>query len=264
MELRDAAASDLRMLAEMNRALIEDEGHANPMDVAALESRMERWLAGDYRAAVVVDDGQPVGYALFRPSEVGVTLRQFFIRREQRRRGLGRAAIAEMRKTLWPRGTQMEVEVLSGNSGGLAFWRSVGFSDYSVALRDPQTEDTDRADIGARIRSLELQLLEPTVRASREALDRLLADDFVEFGSSGRIFDKAQILSELPTQPPLDHTLRDFRVAYHGATEILVTYRITLRDPTVRHGRESLRCSLWRRDDSGWRIVFHQGTPIGA
>ena len=49
-----------------------------------------------------------------------------------------------------------------------------------------------------RILALERKLLDPDVRASSQELDRLIADDFVEFGSSGRIWNKRDVLSALP------------------------------------------------------------------
>jgi hypothetical protein len=44
---------------------------------------------------------------------------------------------------------------------------------------------------------LNKQLLDPKVRADAEAVASLLADDFVEIGSSGRTFDKTAIVEEL-------------------------------------------------------------------
>jgi hypothetical protein len=44
------------------------------------------------------------------------------------------------------------------------------------------------------IRALEQSLLTPTVRSSAEELDRVLSDDFLEFGSSGRAYTKEQVI----------------------------------------------------------------------
>jgi hypothetical protein len=53
----------------------------------------------------------------------------------------------------------------------------------------------------AEIRLLEEQLRNPLVRSSREALSRLLADDFLEFGASGRVHNRREILDNLPLGP---------------------------------------------------------------
>jgi len=50
-----------------------------------------------------------------------------------------------------------------------------------------------------------MQLLQPNIRQSRDELDRLFAEDFVEFGSSGRVYDKetaiASMIGEQQTPP---------------------------------------------------------------
>ena len=47
------------------------------------------------------------------------------------------------------------------------------------------------------LRRLEEQLLQPETRSSADQLGKLLADEFIEFGSSGRVFDKAKIIESL-------------------------------------------------------------------
>jgi hypothetical protein len=44
---------------------------------------------------------------------------------------------------------------------------------------------------------LEEHLLQPEVRHSRDELEKLLADEFVEFGSAGRIYNRQSIIEEL-------------------------------------------------------------------
>ena len=51
MEHYQATTADLPLLAKLNKQLIEDEGHRNPMTVAELETRMRNWLeSGIYEA----------------------------------------------------------------------------------------------------------------------------------------------------------------------------------------------------------------------
>jgi hypothetical protein len=47
------------------------------------------------------------------------------------------------------------------------------------------------------LRELEEQLMHPSVRASPDQVARLLADEFIEFGSSGRVYNKRQIIELL-------------------------------------------------------------------
>jgi GNAT superfamily N-acetyltransferase len=130
---REASDSDLDLLADWNHQLISDEGHRNSMSVAQLAERMRKWLQGEYRAVLFSSD-EPVAYALFRVEEELVYLRQFFVRRDRRRLGIGRFAFATLKEHVWPRGVRLTVDVLCQNQTGIAFWRSVGYRDYCLTL----------------------------------------------------------------------------------------------------------------------------------
>ena len=130
---RRASESNLPLLAEWNHQLIRDEGHRNPMSVDQLAERMKQWQQGEYQVVVFFSD-EPVGYALFKPGKEAIYLRQFFVRRDRRRAGIGRAAFSILRKQIWPGGVRLTVDVLSQNQAGIAFWRSVGYRDYCLTL----------------------------------------------------------------------------------------------------------------------------------
>jgi GNAT superfamily N-acetyltransferase len=144
MHYRFATVDDAPALALLNHALIRDEGHRNAMSVPELAARMARWLAGEYQAVVFEDAEQPVGYALFRRESEHVYLRQFFVAPEQRRRGVGRAAIGWLRQHAWGGDRRIRLDVLVGNAAGIAFWRAVGFRDYCLTL---ELEAGDSVDL---------------------------------------------------------------------------------------------------------------------
>ncbi len=133
---RFAGDADLDLLAEWNHQLIRDEGHRNPMSVPELAGRMRGWLAGEYRAVLFLDP-DPVAYALFRTEDTLVHLRQLFVRRDRRRTGVGRSAIALLRRDVWPGSHRLTVDVLAGNHAAVAFWRSLGYRDYSITMEIP-------------------------------------------------------------------------------------------------------------------------------
>lgn len=110
----------------------------------------------------------------------------------------------------------------------------------------------------------ELELLEPAVRGSRERLEALLHPEFEEIGASGERWDRETMVALLTGLGPAAHAPIDvFDVRASGVTDdvVLVLYE-------TRHaGERALRSTLWRRDDVGWRAVFHQGTvapPVGG
>ena len=103
------------------------------------------------------------------------------------------------------------------------------------------------------LRDLEERLLLPRVRASPDEVAALLADEFIEFGSSGRIYDKQQIIRLLQEERgQAICTLADFSARRLAANIVLVTYRVV--------ESQTIRSSIWRLEDGRWRMVFHQGT----
>jgi len=115
-------------------------------------------------------------------------------------------------------------------------------------------------EIGEELRELEERLLQPDFRRSRPAVSALLADDFVEYGSSGRIFDKQQILDLLGSEPEQHIAIAQFEARPLSADIVLVTYRSIRPDRPPEPGATFLRSSLWVRREGRWQIVFHHGT----
>src|SRR5688572_13857691 len=100
------------------------------------------------------------------------------------------------------------------------------------------------------LRDLEQSLFRPEIRASVNAVDRLLADDFVEFGSSGHAFDKREVIEALRSEPAMQRTLVDFRVQQLADDVVLLTYRSIRRD--ISGDRQFLRSSIWKNIDGQW------------
>ena len=134
MEYRIATETDLDLLASWNHQLIQDEGHRNPMSVDDLKERMRGWITTDYTAVVFSISDEPVAYALFREEPNEVYLRQFFVRRDKRRQGIGREAMKLLIEKVWPTSKRLTVEVLCQNQAGIDFWRSIGYKDHCLTL----------------------------------------------------------------------------------------------------------------------------------
>ncbi len=134
MTFRSATLGDCPLLAELNHQLIRDEGHRNKMTIPELEQRMKGWLAEEYRAIIFEDGSEIVAYALFREQPQEIYLRQLFVICQRRREGIGRRAIEILRSQVWPKTKRLTVEVLAANTTAVAFWRAVGYLDYSLTL----------------------------------------------------------------------------------------------------------------------------------
>lgn len=91
-------------------------------------------LSEDYTATLFEWGSQLVAYGLWRDEPQWVYLRQFFVTRGYRRRGIGSQAIRMLTSEVWPSGKRIRVDALIGNRPALEFWRSVGFVDYLITL----------------------------------------------------------------------------------------------------------------------------------
>jgi hypothetical protein len=92
------------------------------------------------------------------------------------------------------------------------------------------------------------------VRKSREELDKILADDFFEIGSSGYMFDKKECLETGVVLTQM--SLHNYEIYPIASDVVLSTYFIV--DKT--RNRNTLRSSIWKLVDGRWQLYFHQGT----
>ena len=104
------------------------------------------------------------------------------------------------------------------------------------------------------IKNLEELHLKPAIRNSKEEMDKILAEEFTEIGSSGRKFDKEDCMNRDLSQDDL--SMHQFTMQEVATDIVLTTYY--LMNKTL--GRHTLRSSLWKRINGRWQLYFHQGT----
>lgn len=130
-----AGGTELNLLVQLNRQLDEDEPHPYPLPLPALTERMARWLdTGEYDVLLFRSGDQLIGYAVWRAEEFGSCLRHFFICRDRRRQGWGRAAMQLLCRDVFPKDRPVNIDAAIGNKGGIAFWRAIGFQDFSLGM----------------------------------------------------------------------------------------------------------------------------------
>ena len=88
-------------------------------------------------------------------------------------------------------------------------------------------------------------------------MDAVLAPDFVEFGRSGRRYDRDAILAMAGER--IDARLHDVAVSLLVPDVALVTYVSEVVHDGVQRANRS---SVWVHRDRAWRLRFHQGTPV--
>ena len=145
LTFRVAAAADLPQLASWNKQLIEDESHDNTMSLEELVARMRNWLTTEYQALIFEDPAAPVAYALLRDTPEWVHLRQFFVARDRRRRGIGARAVALLRDSVFPPDKPVIVEAMAWNQPALSFWHAMGFADRYVGLESRRAAPVRRS-----------------------------------------------------------------------------------------------------------------------
>lgn len=117
----------------------------------------------------------------------------------------------------------------------------------------------DRAADVEHVVAQELRLLDPAVRRSAHEVAELLHPGFVEFGASGRRWDRASILAALAVEPDGESlTAYDVTGIRLADDVVLVTY------VSARSSARARRSSVWRRVGGTWLLYFHQGTPMTA
>lgn len=84
--------------------------------------------------------------------------------------------------------------------------------------------------------------------------------DFWEVGASGRRYSREFVIGSLLNRynNSFHETwhIEDFQCRKIADDNYLVTYTL------FQGERPSRRSTLWRRDDSSWKVLYHQGTLI--
>jgi ribonuclease HI len=105
------------------------------------------------------------------------------------------------------------------------------------------------------VEALERELLGPEVRGDIGRTGVLLHPEFMEIGSSGRVWTRDAMMMALEEDPGERTELEILGADRIGTGAVLLTYRSYARSGTI------LRSSLWVLDNGRWRLRFHQGTP---
>ena len=97
------------------------------------------------------------------------------------------------------------------------------------------------ASLELHIRELEERLFQPGIWRSTEGMSDLLADEFIEFGSSGRIYSKQHVIDIRRRDPAPNVSIADFRLRLLGRDVMMATYRVEKSIPGEEGSARSLR-----------------------
>jgi len=106
---------------------------------------------------------------------------------------------------------------------------------------------------------LEKKLHSIKVRKSKKQLEALLADGFIEIGSSGKLYDKNKTIDRLTNSKPYEIISSDFKLNIITPEVMQLVYRTKYYINTKEPGN-TVRNSIWKKIDGKWQMIFHQGT----
>jgi len=121
-----------------------------------------------------------------------------------------------------------------------------------------------KEELSKKIYGLEMRLLQPEIRCSAEEISRLLSENFVEFCSSGHVwkYHKGDVIDPSSVSS-IKYDISDFSIEILSDEVLLARYISHKTDE--KNGTKTLanRSSIWKLIENRWKMVFHQGTPVG-
>jgi len=131
-------------------------------------------------------------------------------------------------------------------------------------IRDSEPQLTTALELMDVLRELSARepiFHRPEHGTRRADFERMTVDDFWEVGASGARYSRQFVLDELERRQAAPHEdvweTSGFCCRQLTPDVYLLTY--TLLQQRVRRTR---RCTVWKRTNDGWKIVYHQGTIV--
>jgi glyoxylase I family protein len=119
-------------------------------------------------------------------------------------------------------------------------------------------------ELSKHIRELELELLSPDTRRNPAELDKLIDNNFVEIGKSGKVWNKKSVIDALLNEPDTRITITDFSLTKISEDVVLAIYKAYHNHLEDNTSIMSIRSSVWKLSNAGWKIIFHQGTKVSG
>ncbi len=120
----------------------------------------------------------------------------------------------------------------------------------------------DIKTLNETIKKLEKSLQVPDFRKNPVKLSHLIADEFIEIGKSGKVWNKSDLIEVLINETSTEITMTDFSLSPLSENLMLVIYTAIQSTKDGSPDVKSKRSSIWKLFDNDWKIIFHQGTII--
>lgn len=113
-------------------------------------------------------------------------------------------------------------------------------------------------ELNKKLQMLEESLWLEKTRFDLAYMDSVLDETFFEYGRSGRIYTREEILAHSYQEIKAKLPLENFQVHDIGENIKQVTYVSEVGNAKLRANRSS----IWVKKLSDWKLLFHQGTPV--
>jgi len=113
---------------------------------------------------------------------------------------------------------------------------------------------------GPYLTHLEEGLWMPERRFDPDWMDRILHPDFNEVGASGRAYSRPDIIDTPRVEFDAQLPHKDYKLKLIDEDVALARY--ISNDTYQGIPRYAYRTSIWINTNEGWRLRFHQGTPL--
>jgi len=124
--------------------------------------------------------------------------------------------------------------------------------------RKTEVVDLATQKLAIELSQLERQLWAFESRYNVELMDSLLAPDFVEFGRSGKVYTRKELLTNGEGKRTFNALIHQYDVRLLAPAIALATYVSELQAGGVTE--RANRSSIWDRTSGDWKLRFHQGT----
>jgi len=97
------------------------------------------------------------------------------------------------------------------------------------------------------------------------AVEKMLAEDFLEIGGDGNLYTKQKVAEFFPDINLIDYKLSEWQFRRLGPATALVAYRADVNFTFRGQGgpAQFRVATLWAQQPTGqWLVKFHQATPI--
>ncbi len=109
------------------------------------------------------------------------------------------------------------------------------------------------------LRGLEESFWRSETRYDLAHQERFFAPDCFEFGRSGRVYSRAEMIRTEAQDIRAKLPLQSFQVRSLDQSTVQVTY---ISEAQYEELEKANRTSIWSKTEDGWQMRFHQGTAI--